>query len=94
MHLLSGSQLARLKANKRGYDYLLKHEQTFKSFARGQVIFARSLSPPLTNEASIAALVGAVILQVDKSIWGLKTDWMPAEELADLYGRWVVGHEN
>jgi hypothetical protein len=93
MHLLDGKQLARLKANKRGYDYLLKHEKTFKVFARGQVEFAHNLSPPLMNEASIAALVGAVILQVDKSIWGLKTDWMAAEELADLYGRWVVGHE-
>ena len=91
MHLLSASQLGRLKANKKAFDYFARHEKTFKEFANGQAAFASKYSE--LNEESRVVLVKTVILELDKSIWGLKTDWMSAEELAELYARCVVGHE-
>jgi hypothetical protein len=48
----------------------------------------------LKNEETRVALVASWILNLDRDIWSLKSESISAEELAETYARFVVGHEN
>jgi hypothetical protein len=92
MHLLSARRMARLKNNKRAYDYFLRHQETFKRYAQDILVMAIRY-PEINNEETRVELVKGRILAFDKSIWGFSSDAMPADEIAESYARLVVGHE-
>jgi hypothetical protein len=93
MHLVSAQRLARLKSNKRAFDHFEKHKQLFVAFARNVRVFAAQY-PELSKDETRVPIVAAYIYNLDKDIWALKNDTMSAEELAETYARFVVGHED
>ncbi len=96
MELLSSGGVARLKANKRAWEHFERHKNTYKRYS--QLFLGASISfkeyEQFKNEETRVTLVKTLILQLDPSIWGLKNDWMTADEIADSFARLVVGHEN
>lgn len=93
MHLEGEARLARLRSNKRAFDHLQRHKGMFVQYARSMLVLAKEY-PALLNEETRVSLVTEMILNFDKDIWSLKDDSTTATELADMYARYVVGHEN
>lgn len=92
MHLLSNQRLARLKSNKRAYEHFLKNQDAYKRYAKHILVLAKEY-PALENIETRIKLLASWIIELDDSVWALKTDWMSADEVADAYARLVVGHE-
>ena len=85
--------MARLKSNKRAYDHYEKHKELFVAYARN-VRFLATQYPELSKEETRVGIVASYIYNLDRDIWVLKNDTISAEELADTYARFVVGHED
>ena len=93
MHLLSEQRMSRLKSNKRAYEHFQKYQETYRRYAKDVASFTNKY-PEMKNEETRVNLVASWIVEFDKSLWGLKTDYMTAQEIAETYSRLVVGHEN
>jgi hypothetical protein len=95
-HRLSGQRMSRLQANKRAMDHFERNKETYKRYSRHFLALSMMINDfsHLKNDDTRASLIKTYILESDRSVWGLKTDWMTAEEIADSYAHLVIGHEN
>ena len=95
-HLLSVERLARLKANIRAYKHFLEHQTTYARYSARLLGLAKTFPDDFGHWENVETRIDLVkewIKSMDPSIWGLKTDWMTSDEIADSFARMVVGHE-
>jgi hypothetical protein len=92
MHKVGDRQFARIKSNERAMAHFSEYEKTFRRYAKDVLDLAEKY-PRFKNEETRVDLIKWWILEFDPSIWGLKTDIIPSEEIAETYARMVLGHE-
>jgi hypothetical protein len=92
MHHASKQTESRVRAHQRAWEHYERFKPTYVRYAVEQRQLLLKFPPLADKPESLIALVKQMILEMDPDIWGLATPHLSAQELADAFARFVVGH--